>query len=115
MNNSALTIENVMEVKSSKILSYLKERETFLVKVLEAIGELKKSEAWGKLSSEVFEGITERLERNLKDEAKKVPANTAVLANIAGQLSWAEKYSDLQKMEQSFFAELTSVREHLKQ
>lgn len=105
MNNSFIKLEP--EIPQSE---KLQEHEAKLIRVIEAIGVIKNSEAWSSLKTEVFDSLTVRLKRELLTEAKKEDPSSNKLNRIAGELKWAEKFSDLDKLEESQRIELKGIR-----
>ena len=93
---------------------WLRARQDELITILNNIDELLKSKPWKMLSSLVFEGVTESLERRLSNEAKKDTPNNLELARINGQLVWAKKYSDLNELARVFRIELEGIKNQLK-
>ena len=115
MNNSKLAIDSVGIFEEPKVDTkpYLREREGQLLKIIEAIQGVNQSGHWGTLKTELFDTLVDRLENQLKDEGKKENPDSNKLNRLAGQLKWAEKYSDLTKLENVFRVELTSIRKQL--
>ena len=91
----------------------LRQREQKLIKVIEALQEVQQSPAWSTLKNEVFDGLVATLEQEIKNEAKKENPESTRLNRIAGQLRWAEKYADLEKLERGFKVELQGIRKTL--
>lgn len=106
MNNSHIT----PKVQHDLTIEKTQQRETQLVRIIEAIREIRGSGAWSTLKTEVFEGLTTNLERDLRDEAKKDNPNTNKLNRLAGEIKWAERFSDLDKFESAQMVELQMVR-----
>lgn len=115
MNNSKFAIDkfSLEETSSVDRTPWLREREGELIKIIEAIGEIEESTAWGTLKNTVFDGVVQSLERQLKTEASKDEPMQMALAKINGQLVWARKYSDLKELSQVFRLELTNIRQQL--
>lgn len=115
MNNSKLAIENISLTVEEPVdrKPYLREREGTLVKLLDAVRKVESSKEWGTLKTELFDALVNTLTRDLSTEAKKEDPDTLKLNRLAGQLKWAEKYSDLKKLEDTFRLELTQVRKYL--
>lgn len=115
MNNSKFAIDkfSLEETSSVDRTPWLREREGELIKIIEAIGEIEESTAWGTLKNTVFDGVVQTLERQLKTEASKDEPMQMALAKINGQLVWARKYSDLKELSQVFRLELTNIRQQL--
>lgn len=112
MNNSFLAVEKAnLSVESPVDQSaVLLEREGKLIRIIEAIQGVKGSSEWSTLKTEVFDSLATRLAKDLQGEAKLEAPDTLKLNRLAGQLMWAERYSDLQKLEDSFKGELTKLR-----
>lgn len=116
MNNSKLALDSVVHLEEDKQQDrspQLINREGQLVKIIEAIQSVEKTEAWSTLKTEVFDSVVNVLEREIKDEAKKESPDTLKLNRLAGQLKWAEKYADLSKLETVFRQELNGLRKTL--
>jgi len=115
MNNSKLAIDSVplTEEKRFDRTPILAEQEGRIIKIIEALAEVRESSGWSTLKIEVFDGLTATLERQLREEAKQDTPDALKLNRLAGQLKWAEKFSDLEKLEQAFRVELTNIRKNL--
>lgn len=115
MNNSKLAIEKVSLTQDEVVdnTPRLREKETELITILESLKGIQETKEWSTLKTKVFDGVTESLSREMTIEAKKENPDTLKLNRLAGQLKWAEKYSDLSKLENVFRLELTNVRKLL--
>lgn len=115
MNNSLLAIEysNLSLEDAVDRTPTLREREAELIQILSAIQGVASSKEWSSLKEKVFDNLTTTLEKEIKNEAQKENPDTLKLNRLAGQLKWAEKYSDLSKLERIFRGELTNVRKLL--
>lgn len=115
MNNSKLAIESIPITLNdmSQPSPRLKEREGELVQIIEAVNGIAGSKEWSTLKIRVFDGKAEQLNRELLSEAKKEIPDTLKLNRLAGELKWAERYSDLSKLEATFRLELRQVRQQL--
>lgn len=110
MNNSKFALESLEEEEKVDRSADFKEREAKVVRILEAIRVIRSSVEWSSLKTEVFDGLTARLEKDLREEAKKDQPDPCKLNRIAGQLKWAEKFSDLSKLENVYMVELQGIR-----
>lgn len=106
MNNGYISLPREEEEVTPK----LREEETRLMRIIEAIRSIKQSEAWRTLQEEKFDGLVVMLEKDLKSEARKEHIDLAKLNRLAGQLEWAEKYADLTKLENQYMNQLTNIR-----
>lgn len=93
---------------------WLRQREEELIKIIETVSRVKDSEDWKILSKYIFEGVVEVLERKLKEETSKSELNQSEIHRLNGQLVWARKYTDLNKVCEVYKLELTNTRNQLK-
>ena len=105
MNNSLLQLEVYEEVD---IKPQLRVRERELLEIIEAIRKVASSDYWKLLREKVFDGVVGSLHSRLIAEK-----NPTEMYRLQGQIVWAEKYSDLEKMTQAYENELKSVRSKL--
>lgn len=109
MNNSYLTVESLPEELD---VTPLKEERVGQLKVLvEAVRELKASNAWSTLKEEIY-GQIEHLERLQKQELSKQEFNTPELYRLQGRLIEAKTHS-LDALEQRWATELSSLKKQL--
>ena len=114
MNNSRLAIENVsLSEDSEDRKPILQEKEGEQITIINAIEEVRSSDSWSTLKVKIFDGLVETLNRGIQEEARKETPDTLKLNRLAGQLKWAEKYADLDKLAQVFRLELTNIRKQL--
>lgn len=92
---------------------YLVDRETKLLKTVAAIQEILKTKEWSTLKELEFDGLKSNLERQILVEAKQTNPDSNKLNRLAGELKWAERFSDFKKWEQALRVELTNVRQNL--
>lgn len=114
-NNSKLAIDSVPLVLDTPVDNtiHFRERESELLRIISALQEVQKSKSWGSLKTEVFDRLTESLTGRLFSEAKKESPDTNKLNRLAGELKWAERFSDLGKLEQEFKLELANIKQKL--
>lgn len=105
MNNSLLQLEEEQEVD---ITPQLRARERECMEIIEAIRRVAVSDYWQVLKVKVFDGIVTSLHNRLINEK-----NPTEMYRLQGQIVWAEKYSDLEKMTQAYENELKSLRNKL--
>ena len=111
MNNSFLNIEPEPIPQQTK--EWLRAEESRIVKILEALTAISSSKEWQVLKTEVFDNLVNVLERNIQEEVKKEDIRLAILNHLAGELKWAERYSNLSKLEEHYRSLLTSIRTKL--
>lgn len=115
MNNSKLVIENMTlsEEKPIDRKPFLRQRESEIVKIFDAIAGVQMSKDWSTLKNYLFDGLVQTLNKEIHEEARKENPDTLKLNRLAGQLKWAEKYSDLNRIRDVFRLELTNIRKQL--
>ena len=104
MNNSRVVLDNQSEEPSDRA-GILNQQKGQLAKIVEAIRRVESSEDWQSLKELVFDSVIETLERQLKAEAQKPEVVTPELYRLQGQLVWARKYADLEKLAEFFVKE----------
>lgn len=110
MNNAFLVFENQrIELEPDQRIS-LKEREGELVKIVDSLQKVQVSKEWSTLKIKVFDGLVESLNKEISSEAKRDNPDVLKLNRLTGQLKWAERFSDLKKLEDIFRSELTNIR-----
>lgn len=115
MNNSKFAIENVVLTNEDQKdrSPELREREQKLIHLIQSLQTILKTDEWSSLKTELFDSLTKNLIKEIENEARKEEPNTLKLNRLSGELKWAEKYSDLSKLEQIKRVELTQVRQLL--
>lgn len=114
--NNAFIVEQNQEPEDKPVdkTTWLRQREGELVKLIEAIGKVSESDAWKILKSHIFDGVVETIERRIDTESMKPELDTAELYRLQGQLGWAKKYADFNKLKEVFKVELEGIRKQLK-
>ena len=106
MNNSFLSVEDTPKDNSE----FLSQQETKDQRILSAVQEVKKTQGWSTLKTEIFGGKVESLRRELQIEALKVNPDGMKLNRIAGQLEWAERFFDMDKWEAQLALEIRNIK-----
>ena len=113
MNNSRVVLDNQSEEPSDRA-GILNQQKGQLAKIVEAIRRVESSEDWQSLKELVFDSVIETLERQLKAEAQKPEVVTPELYRLQGQLVWARKYADLEKLAEFFVRQIEGIKVQLK-
>lgn len=115
MNNSRLAIEHVSLTLEEPVdrTTDLTTEEAKLVQIIGALNTITQTKEWSTLKTAVFDPLVGTLEKELTIEGKKEAPDTLKLNRLAGQLKWAEKYADLDKLTQIFREQLTNIRKKL--
>lgn len=113
MNLAQVNVPLSEDAPREDITARYQAEEARLIRIVEAIQGLKNSKEWSTLKTEVFDNLANVLERNLKTEAKKEDCDPKRLNRLAGELKWAEKFADLDKLETSYRLQLQNVRNNI--
>lgn len=110
MNNSLvanLTLENPPVVDNTV---KLRQRESELLAIIEAIDKIADSAEWAVLKEKVFDGVVTGLLKQRDIEIEKKPLNGPMIHSLNGQLAWAKKYSNFDSLALIYKQELINVR-----
>ncbi len=112
MNNSKLSIDSLSLTQETPVdhTAKFRQEEGELVQIIDNLQVVQSSKEWSSLKEKVFDPLVNSLERDLNYEAKKEIPDPLRLNRLAGELKWAERYSNLKKLEESFRLKLTHVR-----
>lgn len=105
MNNSVIAFNDVQEVDNT----LLREEESRLVKIIEAITKINKLDDWSTLKSLVFDSRIESIEKKISNESSKLKIEDSELYRLQGRLFEAKKY-DLDKLLDTYRLELSRIR-----
>lgn len=106
MNSSKIVIDNLEEEVNTT--PWLRQRQTELLQIIEAIDAIEASNYWKVLEKKVFEGVVESLYRRLRNEK-----DDKEIYRLQGQIVWSEKYSDLKKLAFVYKQELERIKKQL--
>ena len=109
MNNSDIKLED----KEDSRLSFLQEKQGELAKLIEAINRVEANEDWRKLKELFLNEVVDKLERQLRDEAKKEEINLPKLYRLQGQIEWARKYTNLKKISDDKRLEVENLKKQI--
>lgn len=109
MNNSVFTPDPQEPDNSAE---KRRERETELVRIVEAIGTITQTAEWDSLRELVFDKSKENLESRLLNEVKKHDLNLPEIYRLQGQLESHKKHS-LDTLLVNAQAELINLRKRM--
>ena len=92
----------------------LGEKQTELIKIIEALAKLDKSKEWATLKELVFDKSLEGIERQILNEAASPKINTDKLYRLQGEWAWAKQYNDVNKFGEALKKQLSDIKERLK-
>lgn len=113
MNNSKIAIDSFSIVDFADTTVILRQRQTELLKIIEALQGVIKTDQWQVLKELMFDGLVESLQRRLQTEASKNELNSPEIYRLNGQLLWAKRYSDLNKLTETYKVELNQITKKL--
>ena len=103
MNNSQTTIENEPDER-------LTSEEAKTVRIIEALRDVQQSKGWNVLKETVFDRVASVLEKDIRSEVMSENLDPMKLNRLSGELKWAERYSDLSKLENHYKIQLNNIR-----
>lgn len=109
MNLSQVNVELQTEEKVD-IAPQLRNEESRLLRIIEAVELIETSSAWSTLKTEVFDNVVNIIEKDISTEAKREDPDPKKLNRLSGELKWAQKYSDLSKLSNTYKLELQRIR-----
>ena len=112
MNNSKIALDEISlsleeQVDNTEIY---REKESELIRIIEAINGIKSSAEWSTLKKYIFDSLVESLEKRLRDQSEQLILDAPLIHRLQGQLIWARKYSDLDKLEDNYRIELSKIK-----
>lgn len=110
--NNAQIIEETKNLQEGQVL-ILRKKETELTNIIEAVKSISESKEWQTLKILIFDELVENLERRIKTETAKEHIDTSQIYKLNGQLLWAKKYSDFNKLADVYRLELTNIKKKL--
>lgn len=107
MNNALLTIDEPEVINKEPSL---REEESKVVRIIEALNRVAQSSDWLTLKELIFDEVVDNLDKQISSEAKKDQINTTTLHRLQGQLVWAKKYADLESLTNFYRTRLIGIR-----
>ncbi len=92
----------------------LRERQAELMRLLDALTKLDKSEEWHILKELVFDKSVTSIEKTMINETQRPEINTNKLYKLQGELDWARKYSDINRFADTLKKQLQEIKDLLK-
>lgn len=112
MNNSQVFVDLQPE-RNEDITPKLRAEEARLLRIIEALQGVQSTKQWSSLKTEVFDSLVNVLEKEIRTEAKKDEPSPFKLNRLSGELKWAERFSDLNKLENMYRVQLQNIRQQL--
>lgn len=90
----------------------IEKRKGELTQIVEALNRVADSDDWRKLKGLLWDGIVQSLERQLLYETDKKEINFSEVYRIQGQITWARKFADLEKLSSTYRLELQNLKNY---
>lgn len=103
-------MDETLTEESKKIL---REKQIELIKLIEALAKLDKSEEWNTLRELTFDRSLDLIKRQLLQEALKPDLDLSKLYNLQGQWAWANQYSDIDRTISTLKNQLAEIKKKL--
>lgn len=99
-----------MDELTTTQIEKLRERDSELVRIIEALDALIKSEEWRTLKTLVFDTILDSLDSRVRSEADRPEVSLPELYKLQGEKRWARRYCDLAVLRNQYHNELIGIR-----
>lgn len=110
MNNFVIASQSVEKEEVYNAGPALRKRVQELSQIIGALRAIQSSEHWKVLEGNVWSSVTSSLYKRLRNE--KDPSE---IYKLQGQILWADKYTNLKGLEESFAKELDTITNKLKE
>lgn len=109
MDNSRITQEGVQGTAERQD-EQVEKRRGELTRIIEAIRSVAASKEWGTLRELLFDDAVRALERRIISESSATNVKLDELYRLQGQLVWARKYADFDKLGEFFMKQLEGIK-----
>jgi len=92
----------------------LRERQTELVKLIEALSKLENSKEWETLKNLVFDKSLANIEKQILNTALAKKIDTDALYKLQGEWAWAKQYNDVGRFGGALKEQLVEIKRKLK-
>jgi len=103
---------NEVEI-TEEVKEKLREEQTKLTKIIEALVGLDKSKEWHTLKELVFDKSLEAIERQIMNESTAIQIDTNKLYRLQGEWVWAKQYSDVNRFITTLKRQLEEIKKRL--
>jgi hypothetical protein len=104
-------LDKIVMTEEAKIL--LREEQTRLLKVVEALSRLDKSKEWETLRDLVFSKSLVAIERQLLNETLSKEVNMNKIYRLQGEWAWAKQFTDVDRFIETLKKQLEEIKKRL--
>lgn len=102
-------MENENQIPEER-LEHLRVRDSQLVRMIESLDALIKSQEWRTLKEDLFDGVLDSIDKRVRQENEKPELSLPELYRLQGEKRWAKKFSRLELLRESLHQELIKIR-----
>lgn len=113
MNNSKIIADTLENEPDTRVAAMQIQRGE-LVKTIDVIKRIADSDDWIELKELLLDGVVETLERQLRTEASKKEVSSPELYRLQGQLAWAKRYADIERLADILRQQVEGINNQLK-
>ena len=99
---------------TDEVKTQLREQQTNLIRLVEALAGLEGKKEWGVLKELIFDKSLQVIERQILSEALTQKIDVDKLYRLQGEWAWAKQYSDTDKFAENLKRQLASIKNKLK-
>ena len=101
-------------VLTDEVKAQLRQEQTRLVKIIEALMKLDGSKEWQVLREEVFDKSRQVIERQLMNEGLAQEVKTPKIYRLQGEYAWASQFCDINRFAETLKKQLEEIKRKLK-
>lgn len=110
---SQLRITN-MEETTEDVKVKLRETETNLINLIEALAKLEQSKEWETVKKLVFDKSLESIERQLLNESLAIEVKPNKIYKLQGEWVWSKQFCDTNRFIETLKGQLSEIKKKLK-
>lgn len=99
---------------SEETKALLREKQTELVKIIDALSKLENSKEWGILKDLIFDKALAGIERQILNIALAKDIDVNALYKLQGEWAWSKHYNDLRQFGEVLKKQLEDIKSKLK-
>lgn len=103
-----------MEDLSDEVKSKLRERQTELIAIIEALVELDRSKSWNVLKELIFDKSVTSIERQMLSESLALEIKVERIYKLQGEWAWAKQFGDTDRFVEMLKKQLEDINNKLK-
>lgn len=97
-----------------EVKAKLRERQSEMMTLIEALVKLDKSKEWGVVKELVFDRSLTSIERQLMNESLAPEVSTSKIYKLQGEWAWAKQFCDVNRFVENLKKQLENLNKQIK-